>query len=117
MKFDQEIYDLLMESFDRLPVAAVINGQFLALHGGISPEFKSILELNRLDRFKEPPQLGALCDVLWADPVDNDSGLQQLDWMPNGSRGCSYYFGWTNQVHCSQFVSQEQRSGDCHPSP
>ena len=92
-KYDQEIYDMVMDSFDRLPLAAIINGQFLALHGGISPELENALDLNRVDRFKEPPQLGVLCDVLWADPVDNDNGLQQLVWMPNPSRGCSFYFG------------------------
>ena len=80
-------------AFDCLPVAAVVNGHFLAVHGGISPEIKNVLDLNRLERVKEPPQMGALCDFLWADPVDNETGLQQVDWMPNGSRGCSYYFG------------------------
>lgn len=103
-KYDQEIYDLLMESFDRFPVGAIINGQFLAVHGGISPEFKNVMDLNRVERFKEPPQLGALCDVLWADPVDNETGLQQLDWMPNGSRGCSFYFGFTNKLLSCQLI-------------
>jgi serine/threonine-protein phosphatase 2B catalytic subunit len=92
-KYDQEIYDMLMDSFDQLPLAAIINGQFLALHGGISPELENAMDLNRADRFREPPQLGILCDVLWSDPVDNDSGLQAGMWMPNPSRGCSYYFG------------------------
>mgnify|MGYP000677802630 CR=1 FL=1 len=96
LKPEKEIYEMIIESFDRMPVAAIINGQFLALHGGISPEFKNILDLNRVERMKEPPQMGALCDVLWADPVDNETGLQQYDWMPNRSRGCSYYFGFTN---------------------
>lgn len=41
-KFDQEIYDLFMESFDLIPLACVINGKFLAVHGGISPELKTV---------------------------------------------------------------------------
>ena len=92
-KYDQEVYELIMDSFDRMPIAAVINGQFLALHGGISPDIDSVFAMNTVDRFREPPQLGALCDVLWADPVDNDSGLQRAVWEPNNSRGCSFYFG------------------------
>lgn len=41
-KFDQEIYELFMESFDMFPVAAIINGKFLAIHGGLSPELKKV---------------------------------------------------------------------------
>jgi len=38
VKYDQEIYDLMMESFDKLPICAIINGKFLAVHGGLSPD-------------------------------------------------------------------------------
>ena len=31
-----------MDSFDLIPLACVVNGKFLALHGGISPELKSV---------------------------------------------------------------------------
>ena len=57
-KFDQEIYDLFMDSFDMMPLACVINGKFLALHGGISPELRTLDDLKAIDRFKEPPRLG-----------------------------------------------------------
>lgn len=94
-KYDQEIYDLFMECFDRMPIACIINGQFLALHGGISPDAMTCGEINQLDRFKEPPQEGAFCDILWSDPVDNQTGILKAIFEPNGSRGCSYYFGYT----------------------
>lgn len=41
-KYDQELYDLIMESFDSLPISCLVNGKFLALHGGISPSLKSV---------------------------------------------------------------------------
>lgn len=41
-KYDQEIYDIIMESFDLLPLCCVVNGKFLSLHGGISPEMNSV---------------------------------------------------------------------------
>jgi serine/threonine-protein phosphatase 2B catalytic subunit len=93
-KFDQEIYDLFMESFDLLPLSCVINGKFLALHGGISPEFIDVFEINQIQRNQEIPLSGALCDICWADPVDNNTGLQEDVWQANESRGCSYYFGF-----------------------
>ena len=30
--------------------------------------------------------MGALCDILWADPVDNDTGIQNTIWEYNYSR-------------------------------
>lgn len=41
-KYDAELYDLIMESFDALPLSCLVNGKFLALHGGISPSLKSV---------------------------------------------------------------------------
>jgi serine/threonine-protein phosphatase 2B catalytic subunit len=41
-KYDQEIYDLFMESFDMFPIAAIINGKFLSIHGGLSPELRKV---------------------------------------------------------------------------
>lgn len=37
-----------MRVFDALPLAAVINGKFLAVHGGISPELTTIESLNKI---------------------------------------------------------------------
>lgn len=36
-KYDEEIYEVLMESFDHLPLAALVDNKILAVHGGISP--------------------------------------------------------------------------------
>lgn len=42
-KYDQEVYDIIMESFDALPLSCLVNGKFLALHGGISPNLKTVI--------------------------------------------------------------------------
>ena len=49
-----------MDSFDLIPLACIVNGKFLALHGGISPELRKLDDLKKLDRFKEPPRQGML---------------------------------------------------------
>lgn len=92
-KYDQEVYDAFMDSFDHLPLACVINNQFLVLHGGISPEIQSIDEVNTISRVQEPPREGMLCDLLWSDPVENDDGICEGTYRINDVRGCSYFFG------------------------
>jgi serine/threonine-protein phosphatase 2B catalytic subunit len=41
-KYDQEIYDAVMDLFDNLPLAAIINNKFLCIHGGISSDIGSV---------------------------------------------------------------------------
>jgi len=102
-KFDKELYDVIMDSFDYLPISATINGKFLALHGGISPDLCHLNDIQAIDRFQEVPTDGPMCDMLWSDPVamekDNledpwstdDSGSKGFSF--NETRQCSYYYG------------------------
>jgi diadenosine tetraphosphatase ApaH/serine/threonine PP2A family protein phosphatase len=41
-----------MRLFDLLPVAAVIDKKYFAVHGGISPNFNKVEEIQQIDRFK-----------------------------------------------------------------
>jgi serine/threonine-protein phosphatase 2B catalytic subunit len=50
-------------------------------------------EINKFSRFSEPPKEGAFCDLLWADPCENDEEAVSTEWLDNGTRGCSYVFG------------------------
>lgn len=92
-KYDQEVYKLFLYLFDTLPISAIINGKFIAFHGGISPGLNTIADLNLIKRFKEPPKEGVMCDILWSDPVDRDDGQLVDDYTYNKQRGCSYYYG------------------------
>ena len=58
VKYDEEIFNHFMTSFDSLPIACILNERFLVIHGGISPEIKTIAELQKLKRFQEPPKEG-----------------------------------------------------------
>ncbi|CAK83580.1 unnamed protein product (macronuclear) [Paramecium tetraurelia] len=97
-KYDQETYDFLMDSFDLFPLACVVNNKFLAIHGGISPDLKTLEDIKKIDRYHEPPRSGLFCDILWSDPVDNDQGSLENGWKGNEIRGCSWFFG-VDAVH------------------
>ncbi|ELR24059.1 calcineurin subunit a, putative [Acanthamoeba castellanii str. Neff] len=59
-KYDTALYDLCMDSFDALPLAAIMNGQFFCVHGGLSPSITTLEDVKSIDRFREPPQSGPL---------------------------------------------------------
>ncbi|WFC96352.1 protein-serine/threonine phosphatase [Malassezia brasiliensis] len=92
-KYSEEIYDLCMESFCALPLGAVMNKQFLCIHGGLSPELQTLDDLRAVNRFREPPTHGLICDLLWADPLE-EFGQEKTNesFMHNHVRGCSYFF-------------------------
>lgn len=41
-KYSLEVYDEIMNSFDTLPLSAIINDKFLCIHGGLSPDVKTV---------------------------------------------------------------------------
>ena len=92
-KFDLEIYDMIMESFDCMPLACIVNKKYLALHGGISPNLITLSDLLLIDRFHEPPREGLFCDVLWSDPVESANGSLPERFKYNNLRSCSFFYG------------------------
>eukprot|EP01083_Nonionella_stella_P101434 287539_1 len=106
-KYNLELYDAIMAMFDHLPISATINGKFLCCHGGLSPDISTLHDIEELDRFQEVPREGPFCDLLWADPVDDEKECDADDyddpdsmdaepttWFAyNETRQCSYVFG------------------------
>ncbi|KAI3647031.1 hypothetical protein MP228_007252 [Amoeboaphelidium protococcarum] len=94
-KYVEKIYESCLESFNALPLAAIMNKQFLCIHGGLSPEFTTIDDLKSINRFREPPTHGLMCDLLWADPIE-DFGNEKTNefFVHNHVRGCSYFFSY-----------------------
>lgn len=105
IKYSEKTYDACMEAFDCLPLAAVMNNQFLCVHGGLSPDIHSLDDIKKLDRFKEPPAYGPMCDLLWSDPLEDfDSEKSSTDHFTHNSvRGCSYFYSY---AACCEFLQQ-----------
>lgn len=93
-KYDMSVYDEIMDLFDALPLAAVMNKQFFCVHGGLSPEMGKVEEINKVDRFTEPPPSGLMCDLLWADPMEDFSPDVDDLYEFNQVRGCSSTFSF-----------------------
>ena len=89
---DEDIYNLFIECFESMPIAADVHGDYLCMHGGISPELERTTDIDSVDRFKEPPLKGFLCDLLWSDPMD-DRDARKMRFSPNPQRECSVKFG------------------------
>ena len=86
-RYDKKIWKLFSETFNYLPVAAIIEGKIFCIHGGLSPKLVSLDQIQKIQRPTEIPDDGLLCDLLWSDP-----NSKILGWMAN-DRGISYVFG------------------------
>ena len=93
VKYDLEVYDRFMEAFDSLPIACIINDKFISVHGGISPSLHLVPEINKINRFTEPPKEGIMCDLIWSDPIEKDNEAINKEFEQNKTRGCSFIFG------------------------
>eukprot|EP00798_Chlamydomonas_sp_ICE-L_P014048 gene14048-19985_t len=68
-KYNNIMVELFREAFNWLPLGSVLGGKVMVLHGGLfSRDNVTLDELRAIDRFREPPDEGLMCEMLWSDP-------------------------------------------------
>jgi len=72
--------------FDFLVLAAIVDGKILCVHGGLSPEIRTVDQIRVVARAQEIPHEGAFCDLVWSDPEDVET------WAVS-PRGAGWLFG------------------------
>lgn len=83
---DEKVWEFFLQTFNALPLGALISDKILCVHGGLSPHIKTIDDINKLNRMVEVPRDGPICDLLWSDPYDS------LGFQPS-IRDAGYLFG------------------------
>lgn len=81
------LFDYFIQSFEYMPLSALLFEKILCMHGGICPELYSIEQLDKIVRpisdFEDPLN----CGIVWSDP-----SFTIPDFMPS-RRGTGWLFG------------------------
>ncbi|BBH06396.1 type one serine/threonine protein phosphatase 2 [Prunus dulcis] len=78
-RFSVRLWKIFTDSFNCLPVAAVIDDKIFCMHGGLSPELNNLEQLRAIERPIDVPDQGLLCDLLWSDPDRDIKGWGEND--------------------------------------
>lgn len=78
-KYSQNMYEFFTQVFQVLPLAHCLIGldvdgkkksQVLVMHGGLfSDDNVTLDDIRKIDRNKQPPNEGLMCEILWSDPM------------------------------------------------
>eukprot|EP00928_Gymnodinium_smaydae_P074226 TRINITY_DN57295_c0_g1_i1.p1 TRINITY_DN57295_c0_g1~~TRINITY_DN57295_c0_g1_i1.p1 ORF type:complete len:627 (+),score=64.87 TRINITY_DN57295_c0_g1_i1:48-1883(+) len=81
-------FELFHQAFEQLPMACVVGGKILCVHGGIG---EGTWDLDHVRRARRPlnhdsiPQDPVLYNMLWSDPIPDDPGAAEDHFGIHGS--------------------------------
>ena len=78
------VWKACCQVFDFMTLGVIVDGKVLCLHGGLSPEIRTLDQVRIVARAQEIPHEGAFCDIVWSDP---DDSARDLTWAvsPRGA--------------------------------
>ncbi|WKY08813.1 hypothetical protein Q1695_001751 [Nippostrongylus brasiliensis] len=102
------VYKKIADLFSVMPIACLISGQILCMHGGLSPRIQMISEIMQLQRpllRTNPP--GVHIDIMWSDPHPAKWNFEPNTLRDPGGVGVGYLFG---TIQIKQFVKRNELS-------
>ncbi|KAH7727520.1 serine/threonine-protein phosphatase 5-like isoform X1 [Aphelenchoides avenae] len=86
-KYNGKMAELFTEIFNYLPLCHLINKKIFVCHGGLFKEDDVTLDkIRQVNRVRQPPDEGIMCDLLWSDP-------QEMHGRAPSKRGVGIQFG------------------------
>ncbi|XP_025070091.1 serine/threonine-protein phosphatase 5-like [Alligator sinensis] len=86
-KYTAQMFALFSEVFEWLALAQCIHGKLQIMHGGLfSEDGVTLDDIRKIERNRQPPDSGPMCDLLWSDP-------QPQNGRSVSKRGVSCQFG------------------------
>lgn len=106
--YNIQLWNQFNDAFNWLPLAAVISNQIFCVHGGLSPNMKTIYEVHTLKKPIDNNHPEFVNDLMWSDPQED---IQ--DFTPS-KRGTGFRFGpdtveqFLNQNHMKAIIRAHQ---------
>lgn len=86
-KYTSQMSDLFTEVYNWLPLAHCLNKKILVMHGGLfASDNVTLDDIRQVDRNRQPPDEGIMCELLWSDP-------QPQNGRSPSKRGVGVQFG------------------------
>ena len=86
-RYDHELWNRINRCFDWMPIAALVADRIFCVHAGLSPQLKTIEQIENIPRPSTIPESGLMCDLTWSDPNPEIIGFGP------STREISYNFG------------------------
>jgi len=80
------VWKYCTQVFDLLTIAALIDGNVLCVHAGLSPDVRTLDQIRTIPRQQEIPHEGPFCDLMWSDP-------EEIETWQISPRGAGWLFG------------------------
>ena len=98
-KFNETIYEEFVDTFQLLPLCAVVGNRIFCVHGGISPKMTKLKHLRTLSKPSEINGDSVYSDLVWSDPSDD------VHYFEPSNRGRGYLYG---SAALTEFLDENQ---------